>query len=90
MIEKQSLKQFERFIEYLVDYFYGWEVQFHNVDDDVWCDIGETIEREFKKFKKDVWEIGETNKNGNKQRIREISRRKPRFTNKGFCRRGML
>lgn len=62
MVDEQSLKQFERFVEYLVDYFYGWEVQFHNVDDDVWCDIGETIEREFKKFKKDVWEIEEINK----------------------------
>lgn len=76
-MDKQSLKQFERFVEYLIDYFYGWEVQFCDQDDPTWHDIGETIEREFEKFKKDVWEIEETNKNGNKQRIREISRRKP-------------
>ena len=77
MVDKQSFKQLERFVEYLIDYFYGWEVQFCDQDDHTWHDIGETIEREFEKFKKDVWEIEETNKNGNKQRIREISRRKP-------------
>lgn len=66
MVDKQSLKQFERFVEYLIDYFYGWEVQFCDQDDRTWHDIGETIEREFEKFKKDVWEIEETNKNGNK------------------------
>ena len=66
MVDEQSLKQFERFVEYLVDYFYGWEVQFHNADDDVWYDIGETIEKEFEKFKKDVWEIEEINKDESK------------------------
>ena len=48
-MDKQSLKQFERFVEYLIDYFYGWEVQFCDQDDHTWHDIGETIEREFEK-----------------------------------------
>lgn len=62
---KGPSKQTERFVEYLVDYFCGWEVQFHDEDGDTWHDIGETIEREFEKFKKYVWGIEEKDKNDN-------------------------